>query len=87
MRAFAYLPLLGSLLFATTSALRASEVSRRDEKLDQFYNAMAKDGTCVIYIDKTVKNDGLTPCRTFCKEKGQPEDRVGVSGFPQGFKE
>ncbi|CAI0652579.1 unnamed protein product [Colletotrichum noveboracense] len=77
MRAFAYLPLLGSLLFATTSALQASEISRRDEKLDQFYNAMAKDGTCVIYIDKTVKNDGLTPCRTFCKEKGQPEDRVG----------
>ncbi|KAI8184821.1 hypothetical protein K4K51_012229 [Colletotrichum sp. SAR 10_75] len=77
MRAFAYLPLLGSLLFATTSALQTSEISRRDEKLDQFYNAMAEDGTCVIYIDKTVKNDGLTPCRTFCKEKGQPEDRVG----------
>ncbi|KAI8259046.1 hypothetical protein K4K58_002896 [Colletotrichum sp. SAR11_239] len=77
MRAFAYLPLLGSLLVATASALQTSEISRRDEKLDQFYNAMAEDGTCVIYIDNTVKNDGLTPCRTFCKEKGQPEDRVG----------
>ncbi|KAK2018109.1 hypothetical protein LZ32DRAFT_682309 [Colletotrichum eremochloae] len=77
MRAFAYLPLLGSLLFTAASAQQTSGISPRNEKLQQFYNHQAKDGTCVMYLDKTVPNDGLTPCRTFCKAKGQPENKVG----------
>ncbi|TIC95567.1 hypothetical protein CH35J_007896 [Colletotrichum higginsianum] len=77
MRAFGYLSLLGSLLFAAVSSQQTSDLSRRDERLQQFYNHMAKDGTCLIYIDTFATNDGLTPCGIFCKANGQPEDKIG----------
>ncbi|EFQ31009.1 hypothetical protein CGRA01v4_08551 [Colletotrichum graminicola] len=82
MRAFTYLPLLGSLLFAAVNSEDTSDISRRNEKLQQFYNHQAKDGTCVKYFDPKVPNDGLTPCRTYCKAKGQPEEKVGCHSGP-----
>ncbi|TQN72735.1 hypothetical protein CSHISOI_02734, partial [Colletotrichum shisoi] len=71
------LPLLAGLLFAAVSSQQTSDLSRRDERLQQFYNHMARDGTCLIYIDTFATNDGLTPCGIFCKAKGQPEDKIG----------
>lgn len=83
MRAFTLLPLLGSLLFAVAQETSKPDtsISRRNEKLQQFYNHFAKSGDCAIYIDSKVKNDGKTPCKQYCKARGQPEDKIGVSTF------
>ncbi|TKW52387.1 hypothetical protein CTA1_69, partial [Colletotrichum tanaceti] len=77
MRAFAHLPMLGGLLVAAASSQQTSDLSRRNEKLHRFYENEAKTGSCLIYVNKSVTNDGKTPCRIFCKNSGQPETTVG----------
>ncbi|KAF6798163.1 hypothetical protein CSOJ01_12781, partial [Colletotrichum sojae] len=37
----------------------------------------SKSGDCAVYIDSKVKNDGKTPCKQYCKARGQPEDKIG----------
>ncbi|KAF3801432.1 hypothetical protein GCG54_00005589 [Colletotrichum gloeosporioides] len=47
---------------------------------------MAKDSTCVIYIDKTVKNDGLTPYRIGCHSDHIPNGEGPYPRDPGGYK-
>lgn len=94
MRFLSYLPLVGSLLFAAVScsADLAIRDYTREERLLQFYNHMAKSGTCVVYLawpqdrhypDDPDKLDGGIPCRIWCKAQGHSDNAVAVGFFNQ----
>ncbi|KAF6822241.1 hypothetical protein CMUS01_11167 [Colletotrichum musicola] len=87
MRFLSYLPLVGSLFFAAAScsADLAIRDYTREEMLLQFYNAMAKLSTCVVYNalpqdrnypDDPDKLDGGIPCKIWCKAQGHKGEAV-----------
>ncbi|KAL0942312.1 uncharacterized protein CTRU02_200198 [Colletotrichum truncatum] len=76
MKVFAGLPLLCGMLFAAVSSQDVSLNLARRDSWDEFIAFMAEEGQCINYIDPS-PNDGLEPCRIWCKAKGQPEDSVG----------